>query len=262
MRFRSSAFVVLAVSLTLPAALSAQGSAAAKPALPTAGMLGAELGRTLPGVMSSTPIGFGMGSGDFFVGSDFRAASGGTANDAGLSLGAGLGDGRGLFGVEAVLNSASVIGAGFGNGFTVSAKIHKVLGNYGFAVGVDNFNVNAEDVLVPSFYAAGTRSLHIREGTMFTDAIVNLGVGNGRFQSPTDYAADEVAFNVFFSSSLRVNSHSSAIVEYASQQINLSLTITPLKDVPLFVSPTLLDVAGENGNAGRLMLGAGLVIKF
>ncbi len=262
MRFRSSAFLALAVSLTLPAALSAQGSAAARPALPTAGMLGAELGRTLPGVMSSTPIGFGMGSGDVFVGSDYRAPSGGIKADAGISIGAGLFDGRGLFGFEAVLNSSSVIGAGFGSGLTASAKLHKVLGHYGFAVGVDNLNLNAENPLVPSFYATGTRSLHIRDGGMFTDAVVNLGVGNGRFQSPSDYLAEEVVFNVFFSSSLRLNSMSSAVVEYASQQINLSLTIAPVKDLPLFISPTLLDVGGEFGNAGRLMLGAGLALKF
>jgi hypothetical protein len=262
MRFRSSAVLALSVSLTLPAALGAQDMMGAGKALPTAGMIGAELGRTLPGVMSSTPIGFGMGSGDVFIGSDYRAKSGSAAHDAGLYIGAGLGDARGLFGFEAVLNSSSVIGAGFGSGLTASAKIHKVLGNYGFAVGVDNLNLNADDPRVPSFYAAGTRSLHIRDGSMFTDAIINVGMGNGRFQWPSDYLADETIFTLFLSSTLRVNSHSAAVVEYASSQINLSLTIAPVKDLPLFISPTLLDVAGENGNAGRLALGAGLKLKF
>ena len=98
---------------------------------------------------------------------------------------------------------------------------------------------------------------------MFNQATLNLGIGNGRFQSVDNQAAGENGMGVFASGALRVNSWSSAIFDYTGAALNLAYSFTPSATMPLVVTPSLNDVTGAgNGRKGRLALGVGYSWKY
>lgn len=262
MRFRPSAsLAALFASLALPSAVLAQGRDVYKLPVP---VMGAEMGRAQPGVATSSPIGFGPSAGDIFAGFGFQAATAsGNENDGSLSVGGGFLDPNKTVGIEAVLTSFSTVRSGFGSRTGLSAKVHKVINGWGVGVGAEGIMLNGNDFDTdPSFYVAATRALTIREAETFSSATVNFGLGNGRFQSFEDYIADESGIGVFLSSSIRVNEFSSAIIDYSGSALSLGLSFTPLKNLPLVVSPSLVDVTGENGQRARLALGAGMSWKY
>lgn len=269
MQLRSSASVLaLAVTLALPGALQAQGRDVYKLPVPSTGMMGAEMGRAQPGVAASSPVGFGPGRGDIFAGLGYQAKTGSTgAQDGALSVGGGFFSPNETVGLEVVLTSLSTVRSGFGSRLVGGAKVHKVLqsgmGPIGVGVGLEGIYLNGNEFDTdPSFYVAATTVRQLADRPMFNSATFNIGLGNGRFQAAEDFAAGETGIGFFLSSSLRVNEWSSAILDYTGAQINMALSFSPLKNMPLVVTPSINDITGESGSAGRLALAAGMSWKY
>lgn len=263
MRLRSSAFfLALAVSLTLPGALSAQSRDVYLLPVPTS-MAGAEMGRAQPGVAASSPVGFGPSAGDIFAGFGYQVKAANGQQDGALSVGGGFLNPNEMVGIEAVLTSLSTIRGGFGSRVVGAVKAHKVINGWGVGLGLEGIYLNGNDFdTKPSVYVAGTRVLRVRDAETFNSATINLGIGNGRFQSASDFAAGETGMGFFLSSSIRVNQWSSAIIDYTGAQTNLALSFTPFKTLPLVLTPSMNDITGEAGDKARLALGAGMSWKY
>lgn len=263
MRLRSFAPLALAVSFALPGALQAQGRDVYLLPMPTQEMMGASMGRTQPGVAASSPIGFGPRQGDVFAGFGYQAKAANGEQDGALSVGGGFLNPEETVGIEAVLTSLSTVRSGFGSRLVGGVKVHKVLSGWGVGLGVEGIYLNGNDFDTdPSVYLAGTRVLEVRDAATFNSATINLGIGSGRFQSAENFAKGESSVGFFLSSSIRVNEWSSAIVDYTGAQVNLALSFSPLKSMPLVITPSINDLTGEAGDKARLSLGAGMSWKY
>jgi hypothetical protein len=262
MRLRSFVPVALAVSLALPSAVEAQGNPYLIP-MPTPEMIGSSMGRTQPGVAASSPVGFGPRQGDIFAGLGYQAKATNGEQDAALSVGGGFLNPEEMVGLEVVLTSLSTVRSGFGSRMVGAVKAHKIVNGWGLGLGLEGFYLNGNDFdTKPSVYFAGTRVLNVRDAATFNSATINLGIGNGRFQSAEDFAADKSGIGIFISSSIRVNEWSSAIIDYTGAQVNLALSFAPLKNMPLVITPSMNDITGEAGDKARLALGAGMSWKY
>lgn len=263
MRLRSSAtFLALAAMLALPGVLQAQNLDVYL--LPEPTMAGNQMGRAQPGVAASSPMGFGPSRGDIFAGFGYQAKAAGTdKQDGAISVGGGFFDPNELVGLEVVLTSLSTVRSGFGSRMVGGLKAHKNVNGWGLGLGVEGLFLNGNDFdTEPSVYLAGTRVLNVRDAATFNRATINLGLGNGRFQSASDFAAGETGIGFFLSSSIQVNEWSSAIVDYTGAQVNLALSFVPFAKLPLVITPSMNDITGEAGDKARLALGAGMSWKY
>jgi hypothetical protein len=262
MRLRSSAtFLALAVSLALPGALSAQSRDVYL--IPEMTDVGATMGRAQPGVAASSPVGFGPSRGDVFAGFGYQVKAANGEQDGALSVGGGFLDPNETVGIEAVLTSLSTIRGGFGSRMVGALKVHKVVNEWGLGLGYEGIYLNGNEFdTKPSVYFAGTRVLQVREAETFNSATINLGIGNGRFQSASDFAAGESGIGFFLSSSIQINAWSSAIIDYTGAQTNLALSFAPFKTLPIVITPSMNDITGEAGDKARLALGAGMSWKY
>jgi hypothetical protein len=97
----------------------------------------------LPGLNAGTPIGFGLETGDAFIGA-FAATAGRLRDtvDGSISVGTGLGDASKYFAVEGVFNINSI--RNFASNGSFDLKVHKVVyedsaNRVGIAAGWTNF---------------------------------------------------------------------------------------------------------------------------
>lgn len=267
MQLRSASLLAFAVMLALPGALQAQGRDVYKLPMPS-GMMGAEMGRAQPGVAAASPIGFGPSRGDIFAGLGYQTKTGNTGDqDGALSVGGGFFNPNETVGLEVVLTSLSTVRSGFGSRLVGSAKVHKVVestfGAIGIGAGLEGVYLNGNEFDTdPSFYVAATNVQRISPRPYFNQASFNIGIGTGRFQSASDFASGESGVGIFLSSALRVNNWSSAIIDYTGAQLNLAYSFTPLRNVPLVITPVLNDLTGEAGDKARLALAAGMSWKY
>lgn len=263
MRFRAPALFALAVTLALPSALLAQGRDVYLLPVPTPEMLGAMMGRSQPGVSSSSPVGFGPKQGDVFAGFGYQVEAPGTGkSDGSLSVGGGFFDPSKIAGLEVVLTSLSTIRGGFGERMSVSLKGHKVVKGWGLGLGLANVELSGGTDADPSIYAAATRTFRVRPGPYFNSGSINFGIGNGNFRFADAIEKDESGVGIFLSSSIRVNAWSSAILDFNGGATSLALSFAPLKNLPLVVTPAINDITGEFGDKARLSLGAGMSWKY
>ena len=91
---------------------------------------------------------------------------------------------------------------------------------------------------------------------------LNVGVGTGRFQSADNFVAGKNGLGIFASAGLRMNGYSSAILDFTGSQLNAALSFSPFATLPIVVTPSVNDVTGAAGQAGRLALAAGLSWKY
>ncbi len=269
MRHRLSApLLALVVSLALPGAIEAQGRDVYKLPMPSETSQMATMGRAQPGVAASSPLGFGPSAGDVFAGVGYQVKSTAGTDDGALSVGAGFLNAQELFGLEAVLTSLSTVRSGFGSRMVGSLKAHKTLtsglaNGLGVGVGIEGIYLNGNEFdTKPSVYAAASKLVKVSDGDMFNSAVVNIGIGNGRFQSAQAFADGESGMGFFASAGLRVNSFSSAILDYTGAQLNAALSFAPFSTMPIVITPSINDLTGEAGSAGRLALAAGISWKF
>lgn len=263
----SAAFLALALSLALPSASQAQGRDVYKLPMPRAPEQASSVtGRAQPGVAASSPIGFGPGKGDVFAGIGYQNQSAvGTEADGSLSAGMGFFNASEVAGLEVVVTSLSTVRSGFGSRMVGAVKVHKSFaGNIGVGVGLEGVRLMGDEFDTdPSFYVAATMVKTLREASSpFNTATMNIGLGNGRFQNADDFLAGESGIGFFASGALRLNWFSSAIVDYTGAALNVAASFTPSKTLPLVITPSINDLSGAAGEAGRIALGVGFSWKY
>jgi hypothetical protein len=219
----------------------------------------------------TTPNAFGANWGDFFVAAGYqdKIPAGGRATGnldlVGLGAGFGIGNARDLVGLETSYStSLSSNSRAFDTG-NVNFKLHKLLGdNVSAAVGWENAissGYTAANDPGSTVYGVVTGVLPVGDTSNFT---ASVGVGNGRFRSFGDIAADRQSTNVFGSLGFRASENFALAADYNGRNISLGLPIS-LKlgdNVGLQVTPSLLDIGGDSASSSRFGIGGGIGIRF
>lgn len=259
MRLRpSAALAAVALSLVLPGALAAQDR--------TPESVVRSAGRALPGSYNSSPTAYGTNGGDLWFGAEYEtvARNSETRPDGNVSFGFGLFNPSNIASLEVSLTSLTTVN-GFGDQLVGNFKIHKMLGgDLGLAVGMDGIKLSDNDVSenLPdaSFYATIAKGLKWEGRSLFSEATIGAGVGNGKFQQYEDFVAEEDGVGFFVYSTLRVNGWSSLMLDYTGQDLNLGVRLQPPGELPLTITPVLYDVANQAGDKVRLGLAASLTL--
>ncbi len=256
--------VALVVMAALPGAAQAQGRDVYKLPMPQQAPMGATMGRAQPGVAASSPIAFGPGGRDAFAGFGYQNTTAtGSNSDGAATVGIGLLSGAEVVGVELTLTSLSTIRSGFGSRMVGGMKVHKQFGSTALAVGMEGVRITGDEFDTrESIFLAATQVRTLRAASTFNQVIINGGIGTGRFQSNDAFVDGERGVGVFLSAGLRVNDYSSAILDFTGAQLNAALSFSPFASVPLVFTPSINDVTGAAGQAGRLALAAGLTWKY
>jgi hypothetical protein len=221
-----------------------------------------------PGISIGSPVAFGPGWGDLFVGAVgvnrqryFPEERGSRNRDGVVVAGFGLGDPVDLIGLEVLLASYSTVNSGLLSRAGMSLKAHRMLpGNFAVGAGVENVLRRGEVEAERSVFAVVSRVwLPGRwELPVFT---TSLGVGNGRFRSEQAWLEDRNTVGVFGNVAFSVWDPVSFIADY-NQDLNLGVSVVPLRRVPVSLTAGVLDVLGQAGDGRRFMFGIAAGYSF
>jgi hypothetical protein len=248
--------------LPMPVALRAQGGG---------------YGRATPGVSAASPLGFGPAMGDFFVGAGYQTSTRyGGGSDGGVSAGFGLGDPVKAVGIGVTVTSLSTFRSGLFDRSVAAVQLHRRLpGNAAVAVGLEGIKLTGENFeTTESVFAAVSKVAVLRGNgdakTPFSTATLNVGLGNGRFCAEqefrsggrTTYGLADCTANLFASVGLRANEWAGLVADWTGQDLNLGVSLAPLPNFPLVITPALADVTGRAGDGIRFSIGGGFGLRF
>jgi hypothetical protein len=229
-----------------------------------------EVDQGSPGITIANPSGFGADRFTGFVNFGFQGRlRDGDEADAAAGIGIGFGDARETVGLQLsyMLASFGTRGRSFGTG-GLNAKLHRQFpSGLGVAIGWEGLirtggetdEIDFEDTV----YGSVSQILRLRPDVRqpFSRIALTVGLGNGRFRSEANVRDDVETVNVFGSVALRVAKPLSTIVEWTGQDLAIGLSITPIRNFPLVITPALRDVAGA-GDGARFVLGAGVAFRL
>lgn len=219
-----------------------------------------------PSLNAGTPVGFGLETGDAFIGL-FGATAGRLRDtfDGSISVGAGLGDASNLLAVEGVFNMNSI--RRFGSNGTFDLKVHRLVyedfyRQVGVAVGWTNFANYGSD-------SGGTRSSVYGAATIsqLTDPdnldspkplIATIGVGGGVYRKST--SSDGVG--VFANLGYQFDPQWGASTAWSGQGLNFGLGFLPDPTIPLNLTLTYSDVTNNSDAGTQLILGVSYGYNF
>lgn len=236
----------------------------------------ASLFRGAPGTNTGTPLAFGAGMGDFFVGAGFQGSirniknANGTftateqKSDGSVSAGFGLGSATDGISLTTVITSLSTFRSGFGNRTAFSFALSRNLNSStAIGVGVENAfisgggNTDGSD----SWYGVISKVLQPTDSWL-KSVTISGGVGNGRFRSVDDVNSRNETINVFASAAALVHDQVSLITDWTGQDLNLGASFVPFKQFPMSITPALVDVLGIANDKPRFTLGVGIGMHF
>ena len=218
-----------------------------------------------PGISILTPSAYGQswGSASIGVGLQSRTRFSQKA-DGVLGLGIGLGNAQESVGLDIGLTFVDLIGNTAQDG-TVSLKLHRRLPeDFSVAVGVKNLIRFGDTDSGTGYYGVVTKRFGLQEDLQkpFSQVFVSAGVGSGQFRSELDISQERNSVGIFGSVAVRMAEPISAIAEWSGQDLTLGLSIVPLRDIPLVITPAVTDITGNAGDGSRFILGIGYAISF
>jgi hypothetical protein len=219
-----------------------------------------------PGITISSPTGFGASHGDAFVGAAYQLRTRTfTRQDGGVAVGFGVGNPSDFLGLEVAATSFGTVRSCCRGG--IHFKAHRLIpGRASVAVGWENAilwnpqdNQPATDA-GRSLYVAASKLFLVRsDGShRFSTLTVTAGLGNGRFRRERDVVADRSTVNVFGSASLRAAERLSLIVDWTGQDLFAGVSLLPLRNRPIFITPAVADLTSRP----RFILGVGLGFNY
>lgn len=220
--------------------------------------------RARPAASALSPLGFGAQWGDVFGGMGYQArARYSQGDDAVAAAGFGLGDGRDWIGVEVAVFSFTTFRRGFFTRWGVDVKVHRQLGDgLSVAAGWEGVHLRDSDS-GESRYLAATKVWRLRDSAteLFSDLVLTVGAGDGRFLSEPDFMQGAGGVNAFASASVRVAEPVSLIVDWSGQDLATGLSVAPFRAVPLVVTAALVDLTGAAGDGSRFTGSTGLSLQ-
>lgn len=218
-----------------------------------------------PGISILTPSAYGQSWGSASIGVGLQSRTRFSEKPDGvLGLGIGLGNAQKSVGLDIGLTFVDLIGNTAQDG-TVSLKLHRRLPeDFAVAVGVKNLIRFGDTDSGTGYYGVVTKRFGLQEDVQkpFSQVFVSAGVGSGQFRSELDISQDRDSVGIFGSVAVRVAEPVSAIAEWSGQDLTLGLSIVPLRDIPLVITPAVTDITGNAGDGSRFILGIGYAISF
>ena len=232
--------------------------------------------RVSPGLGFASPGGYGPAWGDAYASASYQQRTRRTKlADAGWGVGIGLGDPARFVGAEVAYAGFGTARAGFFTNGTISARLHRIVGGYGIALGRENIATvggisgpgpdggGSNYVAVSRLLRLGVRdSLSTVDSTPVRELMWTIGVGDGRFRREPDVLAGKSGVNVFGSLGFRFHERFAAIVDYTGQDVAVALSVVPFRCFPLVVTPGMADVTGMAGDGARFVLAVGMTARL
>jgi hypothetical protein len=227
--------------------------------------------RVAPSSSIISPTAFTARWGQAFTGAGFQERTRFTdSSDGAISTGFGVGDPRKNIAFQTTITVLDLFSnRDYDDGFmkrgSFSFKAGRLIANdWMVAVGVENAIVWGFTDAGTSVYGVVSRTFSLKETTAepLSRLTVSLGLGNGRFRTEDDFNDDKNTVNVFGSVGLRIAQPVSAIADWSGQDLSLGLSVVPLPNIPLVISPALTDITGSAGDGVRFRVGVGYSYFF
>jgi hypothetical protein len=225
-----------------------------------------------PASSISTPIAFGARGGQAYTSVGYQAQTRGVPGpntsgraDGGVGFGFGIGDPTESVALEVGITSVSTLRRGLFEGGTVSFKVHHMLENdMAVALGVENLVTWGVNDGGTSVYGVITKHFQLSDTptAMFSSVTVSAGVGGGRFRPIDDIRSGTDSINLFGSVGIRVAEPVSFIADWSGQDLGLGLSIAPFRNIPLTITPAIVDITGNSNSDARFVLGVGYGVNF
>jgi|GEM_PF-3886198 len=225
-----------------------------------------------PGTSINVPTGHSAHFRDVFLGIGLvDRVRYGSYSDAAFSLGAGIGHSK--------KNIAATISLGFFDvfekpfqRFSVSAKVSRHLFHNAYlAIGAnDVLSVNTGGFRLTSFYGALSERVNFnRESPWLTHLSGTLGLGNGHYREENTVnqqilnGSHKWKFGTFAALALGIHERVNLIGNWNAQNLDVGLSVAPLKFHNLILTGALLDlIEPANGDGIRMSLSIGYGYHF
>jgi hypothetical protein len=219
-----------------------------------------------PGSTAGGPSAFGADFGDAYVGisgATRRARRNGA--DGSISAGFGLGDANKYAGLEVNLNIGSL--RRFAANGDVGLKLHRNLSrDTAIAVGWDtgirwgDENRNVDSTL----YGVATKvfALDTEDPKRKLPLTVSVGFGGGRFRSFESEQRGRNTVGMFGSVGLQVTPQSSLVSTWTGRDLNLGISLVPIRTKPFFVTAVVANVFGRDDASTLYSLSLGYGFNF
>lgn len=228
-----------------------------------------------PGITVENPSGFGGAHGSISLGAVFQNRTRFTnSSDGSVGTSLSLGNPNTAVGATATLTSFSLLeGRGSEGGFmdngSLSFEVNRNLSDLSsVGIGVENLIPWGQQDSGTSTYLTFSQGIPLRSDTRkpFGIAYVTAGLGNGRFRPEEDFDPenDGTQFNFFGNATLQLLNRTNLIVEWGGQDLNVGLSIVPFANIPIVITPAIVDITGSAGDGERFTLGVsyGTIFEF
>lgn len=219
----------------------------------------------VPAVAFGIPTGFGADWRDVFAAAGMQSGLRYDRDfvDGAVFAGIGLGNAQRTVGVELTLAIIDLVGETFKDQ-TLGVKVHRRIGAWSFAGGVENLFIMGTTDGGTSAY--GAVSGHLLEGhatrSWIQQVTVTAGVGDGRFNTVDRVRRDKNAASVFGSIAVRVHSRLSTLATWTGQDLTVGLSVAPLPTLPIVITPVLLDMSNQADSRPRAALSVGVGVTL
>ncbi len=212
-----------------------------------------------PGLNAGTPTGFGLETGDVFVGL-FGSTAGKLRDtvDGSISVGTGLGNASDFVAVEGVFSINSI--RNFGSNGSFDLKVHRVVyadleNQVGVAVGWTNFaNYGSNAGGTPSsVYGVATLSRLTNPDSLDNPKplVISAGVGGGTYRN----SSNNNGVGIFGSVGYLIDPQFGISTAYSGQGLNFGVGFLPDRTLPLNIQLTYADVTNSSTAGSQLILG-------
>jgi hypothetical protein len=215
-----------------------------------------------PGIAFGSPVGFGAGWGQAFLGVGGTTLPPGSAQDVdgSASFGMGFGDPYRNLGLEAVVTSISLRDS-FGDSGDAHFKVHHALPfRASFAIGVESTGRWGDArSATSSTYVAYTQVIDLapQYPANRVPLSLNLGFGDGRFVDP-----GEDGVGAFASVAIAPLRQMSLIADWTGRDANAAVSLVPARRWPVVLTAGAVNLAERNGNRVEFAGGLGVLLQF
>lgn len=272
---RRSIGIVAVFGIAMASQAHAQGDARAALLIPDSAGLAAELGRFprgAPATTTGSPTAFGANWGDFYVGAGMQSpVRGGSGADGAVVAGFGLLNSRKYVGLDVSVSALSTVNSGWGKRMGLNLKLHTQLpDDWGIAVGASTMYLTGSpaDDNQPSLYGVVSKVISL-EGTGLEALTLSVGAGNEGFRLEQDILSGNKSVGAFGSAAVRVFDQLSVIVDWPGQDLNVGVSIVPIRSWGIVITPAIVDITGLSGTAPgqatvrpRFSIGTGWTFAF
>ena len=213
-----------------------------------------------PSLSAGIPSGFGMRTGDSFIGL-FGATAGKLRDsiDGSMAVGTGIGDPDKFVALEGVFNMTSI--RRFGSNGTFDLKLHRTLyqGANGqqlsAAVGWNAFAAYGSDAggQPSSVYGALSWNQALDPKNSDNPMLLSItgGMGGGSYRNDTNGTGP----GVFGGVGLQVSPNVGISTGWAGQGLNFAVSYLPIKTTPLYLTAIYSDVSNASRTGSQFILG-------